>query len=103
MAVETSDYGKQGNRNSDSIGVYFCFCRDECLRLWADLNRLLDSGSDCDDWRDRRDVDDRRDHCDVDDWRHDRDFDDWHIRRGFADWRDHRNFAANLVLGHQLQ
>jgi len=94
MAVETSDYGIQDNRNSGSIGVYCWFCGDECLRLWADLDRLRDSGSDCDDWRDHRDVDDWRDHRDVD---------DWHIRRGFADWRDHRDFAGNLVLGHQLQ
>ena len=46
MAVETSDYGIQGNRNSGSIGVYFGFCRDECLRCWADLDRLSGSRSD---------------------------------------------------------
>jgi hypothetical protein len=45
MAVETSDYGIQGNRNSGSIGVYFSFCGDECLRLESDLGRLCDSRS----------------------------------------------------------
>jgi hypothetical protein len=41
-ARETSDYGLQGNRNRGSIGVYFCFCRDERLRRRADLDRLRD-------------------------------------------------------------
>jgi hypothetical protein len=40
MAVETSDYGIQGNRNSGAIGVYSRFCSDECLRRWAELDRL---------------------------------------------------------------
>jgi hypothetical protein len=39
-------YGTQSNRNRGSISVYFRFCRDECLRLWADLDRLHDSRSD---------------------------------------------------------
>ena len=45
-AVETSDYGIQGNCNSGSIGVYFNFCRDECLRRRADLDRLRDYSND---------------------------------------------------------
>jgi hypothetical protein len=119
--VETSDYRIQENCNSGSIGVYFRSCRDECLRRWADLDRLRDSGSDFDDWRVRRDFDDWRvrrdfddwcvrrdfdDWCvrrDLDDWRVRRDFDDWRVRRDFDDWRVRRNFAGNLVLGHQFQ
>jgi hypothetical protein len=45
-AVETSDYGIQRNCNSSSIGLYFRFCRDECLRRWAGLDRLSNSGND---------------------------------------------------------
>jgi hypothetical protein len=46
MAVETSDYGIQRNRNSGSIGMYSRFCRDECLRRRADLDRLRDFDND---------------------------------------------------------
>jgi hypothetical protein len=48
MAVETSDYGIQRNRNSGSIGMYSSFCSDECLRRRSDLDRLRDSGNDSD-------------------------------------------------------
>jgi hypothetical protein len=101
--VETSVYCIQENRNSGSIGVYFRFCRDECLRRWADLDRLFHSGSDFDDWRVRRGFDDWRDRRDFDDWCVRRDLDDWCVRSDSDDWCVRRDFAGNLVLGHQLQ
>jgi hypothetical protein len=87
MAVETSDYEIQRNRNSGSIGVYFRFCRDECLRRWADLDRLRDSGNDSggDSGGDSGNDSGNDSGSESEDW-------------SFL-----RDFAGNLVLGHQFQ
>jgi len=89
MAVETSDYGIQGNRNSGSIGVYFGFCRDECLRCWADLDRL--SGSRSDFGNDSRSASGSAS--------------DYASYNASDNASDNASYYAsdNLVLGHQLQ
>ena len=100
--MESSDYCIQENRNSGSIGVYFRFCRDERLRLWADLDRLYHSGSEFDDWCVRRDFNDECVRRDSNDECVRRGLDDCCVRRDFDNWRVRRDFGGNLVLGHQL-
>jgi hypothetical protein len=87
MAVETSDYGIRRNRIRGSIGLYFSFCGDECLRLGTDLDRLRDSRGDSgSNSRGDSGANSRSDSAaDTED-------------RGI-----HRAGAGNLVLGHQLQ
>jgi hypothetical protein len=91
------------NRNSGSIGVYFRLCRDQCLRLFAELERLHDSGSDLDDWRVRRNFANWRIRRDFADQCARSDFADQCARSDFADQCARSDFAGNLVFGHQLQ
>jgi hypothetical protein len=94
MAVETSDYGTQGNRNSGSIGVYFRFCWDECLRRWADLNRLRDSGGDSGGDPDSNSGSNSGSHSAGDSASH---------SAGDSASNSASDSAGNLVLGHQFQ
>jgi hypothetical protein len=99
MAVETSDYGIQGNRNSGSIGMYFRFCRDECLRRWADLDRLNDSGNESGNDPGSNSGNDSDSDSDSDsgsDSGSDSDNDS-------KDCSFLRDFAGSPVLGHQFQ
>jgi hypothetical protein len=65
--------------------MYFCYCRDECLRRWAEFDRLRNSGRESNSDSDRDCGGDCGDNSAGD------------------DPGAHRDFAGNLVLGHQLQ
>jgi hypothetical protein len=103
MAVEQVTYGIQRNRNRGSIGVYFCFSRDECLRLFAELDRLRESGSELDSDSDG-DSDSEFDGESDSEFdgesggEFDSDSGSESDDRGFL-----RDFAGNFVLGHQFQ
>ena len=99
MAVEQVTYGIQRNRNRGSIGVYFCFSRDECLRLFAELDRLRESGSELDSDSDGDSDGDSDSESDGESGgEFDSDSGSESDDRGFL-----RDFAGNFVLGHQFQ